>query len=378
VSTSAGQVPPVPLYYQVRVAIQKEILEGRLRPGDMLPSEQVLCAQYKVSSITMRRALRDLVQSGHIYRENGVGTFVAQPTRRFSIALLFCGFAEEGWRRQSHMFGALIGSVGQVIWEHGSALTVSNVASMEVLANVIRQVAENTTFDGLLIRADQEPPASVADLLASLSVPYVFIKKKPLDRAANAVWMDHRQHARLATEHLLELGHHRIGLLLARPESLSAQERAQGYRDALAAAGLPLDEELVRHGSSEFADSGYAQTLALLDITVRPTALMIGVGEFIQGVYLALRDRNLKIPADIALVSFDEAGLATSFQPPLTTLSATDYDLGHESAKLLMGLLNGELSTPVERILEPSLVVRGTSAPPLELVGAPVSDHTAT
>lgn len=375
-NTGLDQAPPVPLYYQVRVAIQKDILEGRLRPGDMLPSEQALCAQYKVSSITIRRALRDLVQSGHIYRENGVGTFVAQPTRRFSIALLFCGFAEEGWRRQSHMFGALIGSVGQVIWEHGSTLTVSNVASLDVLVNVIRQVAENNTFDGLLIRADQEPPGEVAELLASLSVPYVFIKKKTLDHAVNAVWMDHRQHARLATEHLLQLGHRRIGLLLARPESHSAQERYQGYRDAFLAAGAALDEELVRHGASEFAESGYAETLALLDNAARPTALLIGVGEFIPGVYLALRDRDLRIPADIALVSFDEAGLATSFQPPLTTLAATDYDLGHESAKLLMALLNGDVSTPIEQVLAPSLVVRGTSTPPLELVGALASPHT--
>jgi DNA-binding LacI/PurR family transcriptional regulator len=363
-STSVDQAPPVPLYYRVRVAIQKDILEGRLRPGDMLPSEKALCAHYEVSSITMRRALRDLTQSGLIYRENGVGTFVAQPTRRFAIALIFCGFAEEGWRQQSHMFGSLIGSVGQVVWEYGSALSVSSLASTTVLINAIRQIAENNSFDGLLIRADQEPPGEISDLLASIGVPYVLIKKKVMDRPVNAVWMDNRQHARLATEHLLELGHRRIGLIFGRGESRTFQERAHGYRDAFAASHVPIDEALIRYGASEFAHAGYIETLALLDGAVRPTALIIGADQLGHGVYPALRDRGVRIPDDMALVGFDEAGLAQTFQPPLTTLAATDYDLGHEAATLLMALLKGEVTGPVERILEPSLIVRSTSAPP--------------
>ncbi len=373
-STSVDQAPPVPLYYRVRVAIQKEILEGRLRPGDMLPSERALCAEHGVSSITMRRALGDLTQSGLIYRENGVGTFVAQPTRRFAIALIFCGFAEEGWRRQSHMFGSLIGSIGQVVWEYSSALSVSNLASPSVLIDAIRQIAENNSFDGLLIRADKELPHELADLLASTGVPYVLIKKTVMDRPVNVIWMDNRRHARLATEHLLELGHRHIGLIFGRRDSRTFQERAQGYRDAFAARDVPVDEALIRYGASEFAHTGYDETLALLDGTVLPTALIIGADQLGHGVYSALRDRDVRIPDGMALVGFDEAGLSHTFQPPLTTLATTDYDLGHESATLLMAFLNGEVSAPVERSLEPSLIVRGTSAPPamkLQLASTP-------
>jgi DNA-binding LacI/PurR family transcriptional regulator len=368
VTTSLDQAAPVPLYYRVRVAIQKDILEGRLRPGDMLLSEKALCSHYSVSSITMRRALRDLAQSGLIYRENGVGTFVAQPTRRFAIALIFCGFAEEGWRAQSHMFGSLIGSVGQVVWEYGSALSVSNLASTSVLIDAIRQIAENNSFDGLLIRADQEPTGEITDLLASFGLPYVLIKKKVMDRPVNAVWMDNRRHARLATEHLLELGHRRIGLIFGRPDSRTFQERALGYRDALAAADVPADDALIRYGASEFADTGYIETLALLDGPARPTALIIGADQLGHGVYPALRDRGVKIPEDMALVGFDEAGLAQTFQPPLTTLATTDYDLGKEAAQILMALLKGEAQAPVECVLEPRMIVRNTSA-------LPASDH---
>ncbi|MCA9880374.1 MAG: GntR family transcriptional regulator [Thermomicrobiales bacterium] len=363
-SVHLAHMPPVPLYHRVKAAIQKDIREGHLRPGDMLPSEKALCAQFQVSSITVRRALRDLVESGLIYRENGVGTFVAQRARRYAIALIFCGFAEDGWRRQSHMFGALIGSVGQVIWEHGSALTVSNLASPSVLTDAIREIGNNRTFDGLLIRSDQELPGEVADVLNALDLPYVMVKKKVSDRPANVVWMDNRHHARIATEHLLALGHRRIGLIFGRANSRTFCDRALGYRDAFVAAGLPVDESLIRHGADEFAEAGYAETMALLDDSAQPTAIIIGGDHLGFGVLQALGDRGVDIPAEMSLVGFDEAGFAARFQPQLTTLATTDFDLGQESARLLLALLNGEATAPTEREIVPRIVARGTSLPP--------------
>jgi DNA-binding LacI/PurR family transcriptional regulator len=364
VSTLIHQNPPLPLYYQVRVAIENDIAEGRLRPGDMLPSEKALCAQYDVSSITIRRALRDLVLAGLIYRENGVGTFVAQPTRHYSVALIFCGFSDDGWRHESHMFGALIGSVGQAVWERGATLSVSNVASPEILVDAIRRIAENNSFDGLLIRADVDLPARVAQALASLGVPYVLIKKRAIDFPVNTVWMDNREHARIATEHLLALGHRRVAMVSGAPRSRATQDRILGYRDAHDVRGILVDPALIYVGETEFADVGYSGTLSLLDGSVRPTGIVIAVDQFAPSVYAAIRERGLGIPEDVALVGFAETGRGPTYRPPLTTLAASDYELGQESAKLLIGLINGEVSAPVERVVEPRLIVRETSAPP--------------
>ncbi|MFN8593109.1 MAG: GntR family transcriptional regulator [Thermomicrobiales bacterium] len=363
-SSQISQNPPIPLYYQVRVAIQGDIAEGRLKPGDMLPSEKILCDRYGVSSITVRRALRDLVHAGLIYRENGVGTFVAQPTRHYSVALIFCGFSEHGWRQDSHMFGALIGSVGQAIWERGATLSVSNVASPEVLIDAIRQIAENSSFDGLLIRADVDLPAAVALSLTSLGVPYVLIKKKAVDVAVNTVWMDNRAHACMACEHLLGLGHRRVGLVSGAPESRATQDRILGYGDAYAAFGLQVDSTLIYVGESEFADVGYAGTIALLTGCAPPTALVIAVDQFVPSVYAAIGDRGLRIPEEISLVGFAETGRGPMFRPPLTTLAITDFDLGQESADLLIELIEARVTPPVAREIAPQLIVRETSAPP--------------
>lgn len=346
------------------MAIQEDVATGRLRPGDMLPSEKALCEQYKVSSITVRRALRDLVHSGLIYRENGVGTFVAQPTRHYSVALIFCGFPEDGWRLESHMFGSLIGSVGQAIWERGATLTVSNVASPDILVDAIRQIAENNSFDGLLIRADVDLPANVASELSGLGVPYVLIKKKAIDYPVNTVWMDNREHARLATEHLIELGHQRIGMLTGSLRSRAVQDRLHGYREALEENALSYDDALVHLGDSEFAEVGYAGTVALLDAPHPPTALIIAIDGFVSSVYFALRERGVRIPEEMALVGFSESGRGPTYQPPLTTPAVSDLILGRESAELLYALINREVSAPVERVIAPSLIVRETSVPP--------------
>lgn len=357
--------PPVPLYYRVRVAIENDIAEGRLKPGDLLPSETALCEQYNVSTITIRRALRDLVLKGLIYRENGVGTFIAQPTRHYSVALIFCGFPDEQWRQESHMFGSLIGSVGQAIWERGATLSVSSVASPEVLVGAIGQIAENNSFDGLLVRADTEIPTQVAMQLNSLGVPYVLIKKKAVGCLVNSVWMDNREHARVATEHLLDLGHRRIGMLTGAPQSHATQERVLGYRHALEARGIPFTSALVYVGEAEFAENGYTGTITLLDGPTLPTALLIGVDGFGPTVYAALRERGMRIPEDMAVVGFAESGRGPTYHPPLTTLAVSDFDLGRESAELLISLIRGEVSPPVERVIAPMIIVRETSAPPI-------------
>jgi DNA-binding LacI/PurR family transcriptional regulator len=153
--------------------------------------------------------------------------------------------------------------------------------------------------------------------------------------------MDNRAHAIVATQHLIALGHRRIGCVFGQRESLTFRERGQGYLDALTAAGIPHDDTLIRFGASEFAHDGYLETLALLDSGAAPTALLIGADQLGQGVYAALLERGIRIPDEMALVAFDEAERAQAFQPPTTALATSDYGLGQESAKLLMSLLRG-------------------------------------
>lgn len=352
---------PMPRYYRVKLEIEKDITDGKLQPGDMLPSERGLCEKFGVSSITIRRALRELVQAGLIYRENGVGTFVASRTRRFSVALIFVGFEEKGWHIQSQMFGALIGSVGQVVWESGSTLCVTNVISDRSFLKALNRIVEERTFDGVLLRTSGDPPTEAADLLLSHRFPHVFVKKRVPERAANCVVLDNYRSSYIATRHLIEQGHSRIACLVGRP-TRTFTDRAAGYRAALEDETLSLPTEYLHYGPSEFVESGYDGMLKLLRLPERPTAVVIGSDHMARGVYQAIRECNLVVGDDIALVSFDEMGLAEHYEPPLSALGPFDYDLGQHSARLLMQQLSDESSSPSEIVLDPQFIVRASSS----------------
>lgn len=164
--------------------------------------------------------------------------------------------------------------------------------------------------------------------------------------------------------YLTNLGHRRIGFLGGRAETLSARRRFAGYKDGLAAAGIPYDSDLVRHGdyTREGARPG---ARALLDRPDRPTAMFAANDESAFGVMDIARELGIRIPQDLSLVGFDnipEAALAT---PKLTTVDQSIQEMGALAIKLLLDILRGE--APEQKLVKvpTTLIVRDScQAPP--------------
>jgi LacI family repressor for deo operon, udp, cdd, tsx, nupC, and nupG len=311
-----------------------------------------------VSSITIRRALRDLTQIGLIYRQNGVGTFVSSRRRTLRVILIFEGFEEDSWRIRSQLFGSLIGSIGQVLWEQGAVFSITHAASQVALLDVVNGIAEDRSFDAVLLRTVGDPLPEVVDLLSSRNLPYVVVKKRVAGRRANCVALDNRASALLATQHLLELGHRRIGCVVGPSSSSTFRDRAAGYIDALRQAGAEVDPDLLRVGCSQFDDAGHEETIRLLDLPDPPSAIVAGVDLMTRGIYQAVRERGLRIPDDISIVAFDEMGVAERYDPPLTALAPSEFDVGRRSVELLIDVVDGQVATPTEIVLAPSLIER--------------------
>src|SRR3712207_2911852 len=119
-----------------------------------------------------------------------------------------------------------------------------------------------------------------------------------------AVAADNLQGARLGIEHLLELGHTRIGMVTGRPDLLSAQQREQGYREALAAAGLPVDEALMRPGGFE-PDLARVAARELLTLPEPPTAIFAANDLSAVTTLGVARDLRLDVPGQLSVVGFD-------------------------------------------------------------------------
>lgn len=178
-----------------------------------------------------------------------------------------------------------------------------------------------------------------------------------------SVAADNLQGARLGVEHLLGLGHTRIGMITGRSDLLSAQQREQGYREALAAAGLPVDETVMRCG--EF-DPVVAREAAreLLSLPAPPTAVFAANDLSAIATLEVAAELGVDVPRRLSVVGFDNIPESAMAEPPLTTVQQPIRRMGEEATVMLLGLIGGGDVAGQHRTLATSVVERASTAPP--------------
>jgi LacI family transcriptional regulator len=164
-----------------------------------------------------------------------------------------------------------------------------------------------------------------------------------------------------ATDHLLSLGHRRIGAITGPPGYLCSRARIDGYRSALDRFGARFDQRLVRHGDFQH-EGGFRRGGELLDLAEPPTAIFAGSDQQALGVYEAARQRGLRIPQDLSVVGFDDLPAARWVSPPLTTVRQPLADMGRVAAEMLGSLIEG-IPLRSQRVeLATELIVRESTA----------------
>jgi len=173
-----------------------------------------------------------------------------------------------------------------------------------------------------------------------------------------AMNFDDFEGARLATHHLLSLGHRRIAFITGDPRHPDARERLRGYRAALEAAGLAFEPQLVLPGDFT-EDSGRMAVERLLDSRERFTAIFAANDQMAFGATLALHRRRMRVPGDVSLVGFDDLSTALYSIPPLSTVHHPVYELGQLAATAMLQLLAGEV--PSAQLPAPRFIARESS-----------------
>jgi LacI family transcriptional regulator len=171
-----------------------------------------------------------------------------------------------------------------------------------------------------------------------------------------------------ATEHLLGLGHRRIGAVTGPIDYLCSLARVDGYRSALERAGVVFDPALVRYGDFQH-EGGFARAVELLELPQPPTAIFAGSDQQAFGVYEAARQHGLRIPEDLSVVGFDELPVARWASPPLTTVRQPLAEMGSAAAQMLGELIEGTPLRSNRVELSTELIVRESTAAP----GPPVT-----
>jgi DNA-binding LacI/PurR family transcriptional regulator len=191
----------------------------------------------------------------------------------------------------------------------------------------------------------------------------VFVNGGSEDLEVTSVGVDERAAGRIATEHLLELGHRRIGFVAGDAFALPTREKSLGHRDALAAAGL--SDGLVAHADFGFSGGRAAmRELMRKPKSARPTGVMCSSDVMALGAVQEAAELGLRVPEDVSVVGFDGIDAASWTQPPLTTIEQPIDEI----ARTAVEALHSQVERPVEQqpsyVFRPRLRVGGTSAPP--------------
>jgi LacI family transcriptional regulator len=182
--------------------------------------------------------------------------------------------------------------------------------------------------------------------------------------------VDNIQGALTAVNHLLTLGHRRVGMITNAPLIYAAsRQRLEGYRKALEQAGVPYDEALVHEGNFD-EESGYAAICDLLALDEPPSAVFIASDMVAIGALRALQEGRVSVPEKVAIVGFDDVTAARFITPALTTVHVPTFGLGWGAAELLVRIIDGEQPKDRHVLLDTELIIR-------ESCGASGVDHPA-
>ncbi len=217
-------------------------------------------------------------------------------------------------------------------------------------------------IDGLiLMAAEVEEDKNFFQHLSGLvnsGLPVVLCDRKTDHLLVDQVRVDSVKGAYLATHHLIDLGHNRIGFINGSSKVLAGLERLKGYQKALIEHHILVDKNLIsEEGFNQ--EGGYRSMQKFLKMRQRPTAIFAANDVIAFGAILAIREVKLKIPEKIAIVGFDDIELASVVSPGLTTVAQPKEEQGKIAASLLLERINKTgPREPQKILLEPRLVVR--------------------
>lgn len=260
----------------------------------------------------------------------------------------------------SEYFLEIIRGIEEISRQEGKSIVLSTIQDEAGLER-IDHVADRST-DGVLLLLPRMYQ-HYAQKFQKYSIPLVVIDTNiPIDPLTPSVGTTNWSGGLTATQHLLSLGHRRIGIIVDKDHYLMAHARFTGYRTALEMGGIALDSVLVREGNFHPED-GLEQANALLALANPPTAIFAGSDWQAAGVYRAIYEHGLSIPDDISVIGFDDVPSSQWMSPPLTTIRQPLKEMGRVATNMLLKLIAGE-KLEVSRVeLASSLVIRDSCAP---------------
>jgi DNA-binding LacI/PurR family transcriptional regulator len=319
-----------------------------------------------VSPSTVSRALENHPRIGAATRKriqelavemNYVPSTVAKSLatkKTWTIGIVLAGISDP-------FMGRVVEGVEQVALENGFNVFISTSQNDLQRERAVIETLQKRQVDGVIVISTHLFEHSTRFFEQS-KVPVVFINEYSPGRSMHFVGIDDVFGARLAVEHLIALGHRRIGYVSVPNRPLSNQQRFKGYQEALGAAGIAIDPALIfsSHTIEHHVGVGEASLEPLLAAGASAAFCYNDVAAI--GLLAACHRHSISVPDDLSIIGFDDIDMAAYTMPQLTTVHQPRFVLGQQAMRMMLALLDGQ--EPGNQILPCELVVRQTTARP--------------
>lgn len=352
------QAPKTPKYSTLAEHFRRQIRSGVLRPGDRLPSLAEMRDLQGISRPTMEKVHQILEQEGLIQRLPGAGTFVLEPRKRTATGILgVTGFGFQ-YSGQSAYWASLLGGIREA----------ASVAQMQLLLLDHESSQGWEKADGLLL-CDWSSDETLRHVPAELPCVSLLV---PVQGMAS-VAIDDRASMKMATEHLIRLGHKRVAYLHGNDHT-TLPLRLSGYKEAMSQAGLKTPAKWRRRfaAGNDFGDQfvmagkkAMEKWLAQDWSTLGCTALLCHNDEIAVGAIQALSAAGVLVPRDVSIIGFDGLEIGTYVSPQLTTVELPLREIGASAVEMLLKQIRADEVSTAHLICAAQLQERGTTCAPI-------------
>ena len=317
-------------------------------------------------SQAVRPATRDRIRAAAeqlSYRPNALARGL-RTRRTDTLGLIIPSLENVGFSEVTHGIQAAAAAAGRLVVVV-EAEALERVALGSTVEDSYSRLIEDGRVDGLIVAFATLDDHLVMQL-AERGIPLVLVNRRTVGVHGSVVVDDERGSA-LAVEHLVGLGHRRIGYVGLAAETDTARRREHGFRTAMNAAGLAVDPLRVTSGSPTLAGGRQAiETLVATAGSRRPTGLFVASLLGAIGVLAGLRDASINVPDDMSVIAFNDHELAAHLDPPLTTVRMPNFEMGAAAVGLLLEAINGEEQRDLMIETPPEVIVRGSTDPHTE------------
>jgi len=343
--------------------IAELILKEKLQAGDPILSENKLARKYKISRVTVRRAILELVNKNVLFTERGKGTFIANP---YNL-------------NKNDNQPILTKTIGLII-------PTINVSYFSDIARGVEDVGNKKEYHTIFCNSDSKLEKEEAYMkqlhtkkiegliisptrysyknrywkrLIRSRIPFVIVDALVNGLDADCVLTDDVNGSYKAVKHLISLGHRRIGHIRGTRNVSTAEDRMKGYKKAILDSDLVFDEDLIHGNNFSKSRYGYLAMEKFLKMSQRPTAIFTANDTLALGAYEAIIKAGLRVPEDIALVGYADLTESRRMDIPLTTVYQPGYEMGKAACERLIEKIKNKKHGETKKIvLKTKLIIR--------------------